>query len=269
MRMISIVTAWFFLLAPSSGLLGQFWEEKSYTRWTEKEARRFMEESPWCYDFKWVTSNNIGESVRYGTDSEREITTIFRLTLFSAHVVRQAYVALAAKGDIRKFNKYRDFIEREYDEIVVALTLDSIPAGSSTLLDIHSQLEKLGTPELVSQTYLATDSGKKIYLKKYIPPTPDGTGAKFVFPRTMPDGTPFLTITDRQIKFQTIEFEVRTPAQGPRWAAILDGDHSVRQRSILLRRAAFEEPEAPPSYRVAPEARFRLDQLSFRGRLDY
>ena len=165
MRVITILVV-SFVLGSTAGVLAQFWEEKSYTRWTEKEARRFMEESPWCYEFKWVTSNDIGESVRYGTDSEREITTVFRLSLFSAHLVRQAYVALAAKGDIRKFNKYRDFIEHEYDEIVVALTLDSIPAGASTLLEIRNQLEKLATAELVSQTYLATDSGKKIFLKK-------------------------------------------------------------------------------------------------------
>jgi hypothetical protein len=269
MRVKTFIVLFTMLAVPSSWLFGQFWEEKSYTRWTEKEARRFLEDSPWSYDYKWVTSNNIGESVRYGVDNEREITTIFRLSLFSAHVVRQAYVAMVARGDVRKFNKYRNFIGRDYDEIVVALTLDSVPVGASTLLEVQNQLEQLSTPQLASRTYLATDSGKKVYLKKYIPPTPDGTGAKFVFPKWLPDGRPFLTAEDGQVKFQTIELQVRSPAQGPRWASILQEDHSLRQRSILLRRAAFEQPETPDSYRVTPEARFSVRQLKFKGQLDY
>ena len=72
MRIFSPIVLFMMLVVPQSWLLGQFWQEKSYTRWTEKEARRFLEDSPWSYDYKWVTSNDIGESVRYGTDSERE-----------------------------------------------------------------------------------------------------------------------------------------------------------------------------------------------------
>jgi hypothetical protein len=176
---------------------------------------------------------------------------------------------MVAKGDVRKFNKYRDFIDRDYDEIVVALTLDSVPVGASTLLDVQNQLEKLSTPQLANETYLATDSGKKVYLKKYIPPTPDGTGAKFVFPKWLPDGRPFLTAEDGQVKFQTIQLQVRSPAQGPRWTAIFEGDHTLRQRSVLLRRSGREQPEIPGSYLVAPEARFRIDRLNFKGQLDY
>ncbi len=40
-----------------------FWEKKPYTQWSEKDARKMLEKSPWCYEFNWGRQSNIGSDV--------------------------------------------------------------------------------------------------------------------------------------------------------------------------------------------------------------
>jgi len=110
--------------------------------------------------------------------------------------------------------------------------LDSKPKGATSVADLDRQLRTLAVGELANETFLATSSGKKVFLKDYIPPTPDGTGAKFVFPRFLPDGTPLITAADKTLRFQTKKFQMR------------DDDISV-------------------------DATFKLDKMIFNGQLDY
>ncbi len=62
---------------------------------------------------------------------------------------------------------------------------------------------KLSTPDLVSNTFLATRTGKRVYLERYEPPGKDGLGAKYYFPRRMEDGTSVALESDREVRFET------------------------------------------------------------------
>ncbi len=209
-----------------------FWEKKPYTHWSEKDARKMLEKSPWCYEFNWGRQSNIGSDVtgpsigsvpsptstpaddsRGVTDAEREFITIVRVMLFSSRPIRQAYATLIAKGDKARLEKLKDFAERDFgDEIVIAWVIDSKPKGATSVFDLDRQLRALAVGELANDTFIASSSGKKVYIKDFIPPTSDGTGAKFVFPRTMPDGTPFLTAADKSFRFQTRKFKMKDDA---------------------------------------------------------
>jgi hypothetical protein len=206
-----------------------FWEKKPYTQWSEKDARKMLEKSPWCYEFNWGRQSPIGQDVtgppigtlpdptstpadgsRGVSDSEREFVTIVRVMLFSARPVRQAYATLIAKGDKARLEKLKDFAERDFgDEIVIAWVIDSKPKGATSVFDLDRELRALAVGELQNDTYIASSSGKKLFIKDFIPPTADGTGAKFIFPRTMPDGTPFLTAADKSFRFQTRKFKMK------------------------------------------------------------
>ncbi len=71
--------------------------------------------------------------------------------------------------------------ENEYPDELMPLTL--------------SDLEKL--------TFLAINEARKLHLVRYDPPGLDGLGAKFYFPRTLPDGSPFVQPGDKELRFET------------------------------------------------------------------
>ena len=221
-------------LAGASLSAAEYWEKKPYAKWSEKEARKMIMKSPWCVEFSWSSTGSGGSDLtqdastyepaspvgtatsRGATDtvgSEREILTIVRVMLFSSRPVRSAVAVLAAKGDAGRLQRLKDFAERDFgDEIVVAWVLDSKPKGATSVFDLDRQLRSLAVGELANDTYLASSSGKKVYIKDFIQPTNDGTGAKFVFPRTMPDGAPFLTAADKSFRFQTRKFKMKDDA---------------------------------------------------------
>jgi hypothetical protein len=256
-----------FCLGP--GLLGQVWEKKAFTSWSEKDALRVLRKSPWCEEFRWIVRDDSDET-RYGLDGTREIATIFRVNVFSARVVREAYVSLAAKGDASIFRKHHDYINQEFDGIVLALTLDSEPKGAADLLPIQHRLERLTRPELVTHTYLASESGKRVYLMDYLPPGPDGTGAKFIFPSRTADGSPFPPVGDKTIKFQTIEFTVKETYIGRQMALHARKWDDPGKRWNMVRRAAKGSvTESGRVVVVCPEVVFHLDKLVYRGRPDF
>jgi hypothetical protein len=229
------------ILLAGTLLAADFWTKKPYSQWKEKECRQLLQNSPWTYLFQWGRTGDIGGNVGGNQsdtstqpfDYERESVTMVRISLFSSRPIRQAYVALMAKGDPAKLQKLQDFATRDIsDEIILAWTLDSKPKRTDGLMDLDRQLHALSIAELANNTFLATNTGKKVYIKDYIQPSPDGTGAKFIFPRFMPDGTPLITADDKTVRFQTKSFKIK-------------------------------EDE------VAIDGTFKVDKLLFDGKLEY
>ena len=52
-------------------------------------------------------------------------------------------------------------------------------------------------------TFLSTKTGKRVGLARYEEPGPDDLGAKFYFPRALPDGRPFMTPEDKEVRFES------------------------------------------------------------------
>jgi hypothetical protein len=223
------------VILAGSVLAANFWEKKPYTQWSEKECRQLLQNSPWTYEFQWGRTGDIGGNVGGNNsdtatrpnDYERESVTMVRISLFSSRPVRQAYVALMAKGDAVRFEKMKDFATRDTgDEIILAWTLDSKPKRTDGLMDLERQLHALSVGELANNTFLATDTGKKVYIKDYIQPTPDGTGAKFVFPRNLEDGTPLIGPDVKTLRFQTKRFRIKDDEIG------IDGTFKIGKMTI-------------------------------------
>jgi hypothetical protein len=237
----------------------KFWEKKPYTEWSAKDARKILIKSPWCYEYRWGNIGNIAASVIWGDNTEREYTTIFRIAVFSSRTVRQAYIAMVADGDQAKFEQYEDFVTRDYDEIVLAMTVDSVPRGLSSVFDLNSELQSLRTPDLANNTYLSSDDGRKVYIKEYFPPSPDGTGAKFVFPDTLPDGSPFITDETRKIRFQTKEFRIKE----------IDPQAQAEGIPVRATREFVDDTRNLKTDVVSVDATFDLRKMSIKGERDY
>ncbi len=50
-----------------------FWLEKPYTQWREKEARQILTGSPWTYVYQWGYIGSIQQNIAGTGDSERRI----------------------------------------------------------------------------------------------------------------------------------------------------------------------------------------------------
>jgi hypothetical protein len=57
---------------------------------------------------------------------------------------------------------------------------------------------------IVAKTSLTTKTGRKAALIRYERPAMDMLGAKFYFPRKLPDGTPLVTPADKELQFETL-----------------------------------------------------------------
>jgi len=65
------------------------------------------------------------------------------------------------------------------------------------------ELSQLKFADLEETTILSTRTGKQIPLIRYDPPGMDGLGAKLYFPRHLPDGSPCVTVNDKELRFET------------------------------------------------------------------
>ncbi len=246
---------------------GDFWRGKPYTRWSGKEIRHLIDRSPWTCEFRYVLSPEVIVDPEAGSlSADTYAVAIIRVHLFSSHPIRQAYVALIAGGDDHKLNRYRDFAMRDYaDEIVVSWTLASDPPGLGVVAELDSLLRGWRLGDLQADTTLSTDTGKKVSLKNYIPPTPDGTGAKFVFPRFLPDGTPLLTDGDRVLRFRTRPISITVPRSGPATTYFIRSDERVPAKYDHF----SKRNQAVQQRQLTVNVTFAAERLTYRGRLDF
>jgi len=101
-------------------------------------------------------------------------------------------------------------VDGDERRIIVALTLtqftrNEAPHKSSDWAEQPrpSDLLEIHTADLTGTTILSTDTGKRVALIQYDRPGTDMLGAKFYFPRTLPDGAPLIGDRDRELRFET------------------------------------------------------------------
>lgn len=191
--------------------MGQgWWESKSYTDWTKDEVTNLLDKSPWgnvvtksIERVSHLRSN--GETVT-GTESSYD-RLAFHLSFVSAKPVRMALARRALLADPGKAGQtdWSKYIEQGDDQnIVVVMSLSANPVGSTVYLTVSDTLDRLKTEDLAAQTFLATHGGKKVSLARYDPLGENGYGVKFYFPRRLPDGSPFVTDGNKEIRFETV-----------------------------------------------------------------
>lgn len=196
-----------------AGLLmaAEWWEKKPYSQWSAKEVQRMLDNSPWGKVHAVTIMNPTFTGTRdFRTtgsgDLEREKQNLFHLHFLTAKPIRMALARRQMLGNKAQADtaELERFVAQSSDKyLILALTLSSIPKGISSESGYLSALLKLSTPELTTNTFLATKTGKRVYLVRYDPPGRDGLGAKYYFPRFMEDGRPFVTVDDGEVRFET------------------------------------------------------------------
>jgi len=195
----------FFLLACTLLLAKEFWE-KPYTEWTKKEVDKLLHDSPWAKP--QTTADELGGKGS-GAGGEKELYNVFHVRFFSALPVRQAYVRM-----MQLMNNYDSRNQSEKAEIdakfgrvlkidfskTIIVALEYSTNNPERSRNVKMFLENSTAPLLSQNCYLITDKMGRVKLQEYYPPSPDATGAKFVFPR-MVDDKPVISPEDKEVKF--------------------------------------------------------------------
>jgi hypothetical protein len=126
--------------------------------------------------------------------SNQAMNVNYHVRFLSARPIRQAFarmIEIQEKERPGVREELGPFVERDFsDFIVVTVAFDaSDNRFAGPVLQAFAGATH-GT--LKNQAYLERNDGKRLFIMDYKPPTNDGLGAKFIFPRKI-DGEAFLT----------------------------------------------------------------------------
>jgi hypothetical protein len=197
---------------------------KPWTEWSKKEVDKTLNDSGWAQtqtDTDTSSMNYQPNAVTATTASRTEdkniakasqtesgatntpISIKYHVRLLSAKPVREAFARMVLlaqeKPNEELATQLQSFVDRDFGEyIVVAVAVEGTdrrflgPAAQSFVSATAEQLK--------NNVYLERKDGKRVFLMEYRPPTNDGMGAKFIFPR-MSDGHPFLANDNENVRF--------------------------------------------------------------------
>jgi hypothetical protein len=148
-------------------------------------------------------------SEKVGVGGDRELYNNVIVRFFSALPIRQAYVR-----QMQIMNNYdeknpqeRDLIDEKFSVILkrdfskaIIVALDFRTSDPRRKMDADRWLNNLKVEQLKQSCYLISDRIGRVTVEEYYPPSPDGTGAKFQFPREV-DGKPVAAPDDKELKF--------------------------------------------------------------------
>ena len=182
---------------------------KPWNEWNEKEALKMLNDSPWGQTqietntsemFYSPTSDRVRNASRDSQGAYNQATNIgYGIRFLSAKPIRQAIARQLILKNPQMTEALTAFANQKSDQfIVVAVDYNSADRRlSGPAMQIFSSAN-VGT--LKNTTYLERKDGKRVFLDKYLAPTDDGMGAKFVFPRQF-EGKPFIDKDSGFIRF--------------------------------------------------------------------
>ena len=140
-------------------------------------------------------------NVESGEKKDTAMSVHYRVRLLSAKPIRAAFVRMIELQGAppERVAQLRTFVDRDFaDYIVVTISVDGNDQKRMEM--VKTEIEAADAAALKGTTYLERKDGKRIALMEYRAPSPDGLGAKFVFPR-MVDGKPFIEADSGDVRF--------------------------------------------------------------------
>ena len=190
--------------------------DKPFNQWNRGEILKILNNSPWAHVEtigsameRDLESGRIGDAGA-GARGERENFNKFTIRFFSALPIREAYVRMfqISNNYDQMMPEQRQEFDARFnralgldvkDRVIVAV--DFASSDPDTNRDMKHFFDISTAETLKQDVYLISQGLGRIELKEYYPPSPDGTGAKFVFPRTI-NGTAIVQAGDREINLE-------------------------------------------------------------------
>jgi hypothetical protein len=191
-------------------------DQKAWTKWSEKEAEKMLNDSPWAQVqtdtdtsemfYSPTAKGGAGENGARRTIEgavNTEVPIKFFVRFFSARPIRSALarlIELQKKPDQSVIDKLHAFAElKSSDSIILTVSFETSDQryGGIVMQTMNSAV----TATLKNETYLERE-GKRLFLEEYVPPGRDGFGARFIFLRNV-DGQPFINASTKEARFRT------------------------------------------------------------------
>jgi hypothetical protein len=156
------------------------------------------------------SSRGYGGDKGSGVAGEKELYDRYTVRFFSAPMVRQAHVRqlqIVNKYDSMTAQQKQDFdsktaklLESAFpDQVIISVEFGT--NNRELAMEVDRQMKQLTKDQLKQKVYLITDRLGRIELAEYRPPSGEGMGAHFVFPRTV-NGTQVLSPEDKEVRFE-------------------------------------------------------------------
>lgn len=197
---------------------------KPWNEWSEKDATKLLNDSPWGQTQTETNTSEMFYSPTSGSGNTRggaststsggitgsndrgsqgavnqAVNINFRIRFLSAKPVRQAFAKRIMLQNPQAEAQLKAFAEQASTEwIVVAVDYDSTDQRFTGRVMQAFNSANVGI--LANVTYLERKDGKRIFLKDYKAPISDGMGAKFIFPR-MYEEKPFIAEDSGYVRF--------------------------------------------------------------------
>lgn len=185
------------------------WNKKPYAEWSEKEATKVLNDSPWGQTQALTDTSQMTGQARVDSSQSRIADVVnvnLRIRFLSAKPVRQALSQLMEMKNRETITaqlaaQLKAFAAADFpDYIVITVTTES-DKPSALQQKTQAAFYKFTTSELKNNTYLLAD-GQRVFIKEYQPPGKDGFGARYIFPRLV-DGKPFITPETGSVLFRS------------------------------------------------------------------
>ena len=269
---LRIVTLLAFSLSLGTLHSQEVWEKKPPASWSEKEAKKVLEDSPWTNKFS-ISHVVILETSRSADSFDRDSTKElwYRAQLWSARPVREARVRgmqiqsqydRLKPEDKKAFDeRAKGFIEAPFpDTIVVRVTYGSSVTDFDRKMARHWTGQTLDMQK--SMIFLVAD-GKRIPMVNFQQSPSGGNEFYATFPRTIA-GEPVLGTTDAKLG---IEFQHPT-VEGSSGSAYARGTSGLGVATTPVGQVAgSDQLGSKNSQRVWIE--FKPSKMTYQGKLAY
>lgn len=210
-----------------------FWQQP-FEKWNNKQVVAVLGNSPWA---QAQTEAIPIQGINSGAYGEKELYITLTARFFSSLPVRQAYVRM-----MELQNHYDEMNAEQRDEfakrfsralkldvsnrVIVAVEISSnLPQWNR---DSKQYFESNSSQTLKQNVYLIVPRIGRVQMVEYYPPSNDGTGAKFVFPRQI-DGKPILDPADKEID---LEYNFSTSSFGDKFLIHFNVDKMIYQGEL-------------------------------------
>jgi hypothetical protein len=215
-------------------VLSQEFLELPFSFWTVEHAVGLLNDSPWA---KQTTFTRVIEGVGSGVLGEKEIYNTFYTRLLSARPVREAFARVEqinhgydslSPGDQENFDELiRPGLELDVREtIVVSVSFRSNDPDNESRVTRY--LRSGSADSFKRAAFLVTAEHPRVEILDYVPPSGDGTGGKFVFPRSI-DGMPLVGEAEG-----SFVFELYAPVADPHLAVTFVVKELVLNGKLVL-----------------------------------
>jgi hypothetical protein len=194
------------LLCGVSAIYGKdFWESKDYKKWSDKDCRKMLENSPWAKKYE-ITNVDVNSADATTTDGGTPYIK-YSIQIRSALPIRQAIVRqtqIANKYDDMSaeqreaFDKQTDsFLNADFSNMVVfSVTYETNHRNVDQTLARHWQTETIEM--LHNSVYLSSSKSVRVQPAQYTAAGGAQRSFQFVFPRTE-DGKELVGPDDKEL----------------------------------------------------------------------